>query len=206
MNHKAQLLDWDVLGQAIATLHEQKRWNELLTLACATYTGCRPGDWRLFTWSVFMDAKGVVKAEISIFEAKPKAIAEKAGRKPRKRQLFLTNQFRTILADAWVGLHKPDVSRYIFKGTRGPVSDGISTNTANANLKRLAAEFGLPDTITTYSFRKTGARRVNDSQTDVMKGAHLAKNFLGHNSVETTMRYIGLTDGETQKSFELLNF
>lgn len=206
MNHKAQLLDWEVLGQAIATLHEQKRWNELLTLACATYTGCRPGDWRLFTWSVFLEKDGTVKKEVSIFEAKPKAIAEQAGRKPKKRQLFLTYQFRNYLWEAWTGLHRPDINRFIFNGTRGPGGDGITTNTANSRLKKLAAEFHLPDNITTYSFRKTGARRVNDSQTDVMKGAHLAKNFLGHNSVETTMRYIGLTDGETQKSFELLNF
>ena len=206
MNHKAQLLDWDVLGKAISALHAQKRWNDLLTLSCATYTGCRPGDWRLFTWSVFMDKNGVVKEEVSIFEAKPTNIAKKAGRKPKKRQLFLTSQFRAILSDAWEGLHKPDTSRFIFKGTRGPSGSGISTNTANANLKRLAAEFGLSDQVTTYSFRKTGARRVNDSQTDVMKGAHLAKNFLGHKSVATTMNYIGLTDAETRESFNRLNF
>ena len=206
MNHKAQLLDWDVLGQAIATLHEQKRWNELLTLACATYTGCRPGDWRLFTWSVFMDKNGVVKDEINILEAKKKAIAETAGRKAKKRQLFLNKKFRIILADAWVGLHKPDINRFIFTGTRGPVGNGISTNTANSRLKVLASEFDLPDTITTYSLRKTCARKIYDSHDDVMEGVGVTQRFLGHQSVASTMHYIGKTDDEARAAVEKLNF
>lgn len=206
MNHKAQLLDWDVLGQAISALHAQKRWNDLLTLSCATYTGCRPGDWRLFTWSVFMDKSGVVKEEVSIFEAKPTNIAKKAGRKPKKRQLFLNKKFRIILTDAWVGLHKPSIERFIFSGTRGPIGSGISTNTANARLKVLASEFDLPSTITTYSLRKTCARKIYDSHDDVMEGVGVTQRFLGHQSVASTMHYIGKTDDEARAAVEKLNF
>jgi integrase len=175
MNHKAELLDWESLGAVVEALREQKRWRELLLISCATYTGCRPGDWTKFTWDVFLNKDGSPKHEASIFERKPNNIAKAKGGRPKARKVFLLPQF-------------------------------LSTNTANEQLKKIAREFGLPDTITNYSFRKTCARRIYDSQSEPLTALRLTQRYLNHQSSSSTMHYIGFTDNETMAAFEKIQF
>jgi len=208
MNHKAELLDWESLGAVVEALREQKRWRELLLISCATYTGCRPGDWTRFTWDVFLNRDGSPKHEASIFERKPNNIAKANGGRPKARKVFLLPQFRSILTDCWAGLNEPHLHTYIFRSNYGPTRkiEGISTNTANEQLKKIAREFGLPETITNYSFRKTCARRIYDSQSDPLTALRLTQRYLNHQSSSSTMHYIGFTDNETMAAFEKIQF
>lgn len=209
MNHKAELINFESLGSIMTELRSQKRWKELLLVAVATYTGCRPGDWTKFKWSVFFNQDGTVKYEATITENKPARLAASRGKKAPTRKIFILPQFREILVDCWNGIGQPYLTADMFRSDFGPRSTkgGISTNAANSRLKALATEFNLNETITNYSFRKTGARKIYDSQADnPLMAQRLAQKFLNHKSPETTMHYIGLSDGETLEAFKHLNF
>lgn len=206
MNHKAELIDWDSLTGMIDVLQAQERWDDLLLVSLATFTGCRPSDWTMFTWSVFMDKNGDVKEQISIIEKKPLHIMQAKGKKSVPRQIFIVPRFKQALTLCWEGLGKPDIKRFMFRGGRGPKRDGISTNSANTRIKGLTAEFGLPYDTTNYWFRKTGGRKVYDAQTDQVLALRMAQRFYNHHSSATTMKYIGLLDEETKQAFSNLNF
>ena len=213
MNHKAKILDWDLIGNALRVLQEKERWDDLLLIASACFTGCRPGDWTKFTWDVFL-VNGKAKMETTIVEkkrenmAKSRALKKGTKFKVKERQLFLVPQFRAILEACWNGKKQPYLTTYMFRGSTGPknASGGISTFTANTRLKRLAVEFGLNPDITNYYFRKTAARKIYDSQADHTTGLRLAQTFMNHTSPTSTAHYIGLTVDEARSAFEILTF
>jgi integrase len=214
MNHKAKILEWKTIGRVLAGLQEKERWDDLLLIAAACFTGCRPGDWTKFTWNIFLDANGKAKKETMIVEKKQlnmaKSRAEKNGTKfkIKERQLFLVPQFRSILELCWNGKKQPYLTTYMFRGKSGPnnTSGGISTQGANDRHKRLSREFGLDPDITNYFYRRTAARRIYDSQEDHTTGLRLAQTFMNHTSPTSTAHYIGLTEDEARKSFEMLTF
>lgn len=208
MNHKAELLDWDSIGNAIANLREQKRWHELALISCAAFTGCRPSDWTKFKWELFIREDGTVRREAWLFEVKAVKMALARGKKPRARKLFLIEQFQEIILECWKGMNKPYLNVYIFRTHKGPRSEngGISTQTANAQLKKLAVEFGMNPDLTTYSFRRTGARRIHDAMmgSDPLTAVRATQRFMNHASMTSTMHYIGLTDEEVSVAFSKL--
>lgn len=214
MNHKARLIDWPKLGAVINQLQEQGRWRDLLCVACATFTGCRPADWTQFTWGVFLKEDGSVRDEISIIERKPENIAKakrkKSGKpvaKVKPRQIFILPRFKEILLLCYEHANHPYLNVSMFRGrSRGVKLDGVTPNTANTWLARIGAEFGLSGDITSYSFRKSGARRIYDSQDNPVLGIRLAQGFLNHKSSNSTMHYIGLADDEMRSAFSQLNF
>lgn len=206
MNTKASLINWERLGEVIAELEHQERWQDLLLVSVATFTGCRPGDWTKFKWSVFIDGAGKVKGSTSIIERKPAHIMAARGGKSKPRQVFLPPQFQAVLEACYRGLREPYLTTYMFRGTRGPKGSGISPNAGNDRFKKLAKEFGLPH-ITSYSFRVTFARKVYDSyKHDPGHGALMAQRLLNHASITSTMSYIRLRDDETIQAFGKLQF
>lgn len=207
MNHKATFLDWEKVSKGIRRLMAEKRDQDLLLIACAAFTGCRPGDFTKFQWDTFMGPDGKAKNDISIVETKVKNIAAANGKKASKRKIFLLPQFRQVLEECYARRERYD-GGYIFwtKVTYKHTPKGITTQTANKWLKRLAVELELPNDITTYSFRRTCARRIFESykKKDLTLAIRLTQQFLNHQDARSTMAYIGLMDEELQAAFSKL--
>lgn len=208
MNHKAQILDWEKVSATIKRLQEKQDDQDLLLVCCAAFTGCRPGDFTKFRWEDFIGSDGKAKENISIVERKPKHIAAAKGKKAPRRKIFLLEEFRTILEECYARRARFD-GGYIFwtKMTNRKVVNGITTQTANKWLKRIAGENDLPGDITTYSFRRTCARRIFESyrNKDFAVALRVTQQFLNHEDARTTMAYIGLMDDELQSAFSQLS-
>jgi len=205
VNHKAELIDWSKVGHVIAELQRQKRWRELLAISCASFTVCRPSDWCKFRWVQFMDEKGIVKDHFGLVEKKIKGIMESKGKVAKPRQIYLSEEFQEIVRECWIGHGKPDINGFMFKGSRGPSGNGISTNAANAWWKKLTLEFDLP-AITNYSFRKASGIQVAQSSNSPMEGIQQAQALYGHKSMMTTIIYLQLGEKAAANAFSKLTF
>lgn len=210
MNKKAELLDWSKVIDGLRYFEENERWEELLLVACAAFTGCRPSDFVNFTWDLFFEENGDLKQHVLIYERKPAHIMAAKGKVSKPRKVFLNKRFKEILTKCH-SVHRIKYGNYLFGSRETKSKDeaaGICERTANRRLQRLALEIGLPKDVTSYSFRRTCARKIFDAQQsagrDFFSSVQVVQQFLNHTDPRTTLHYLGLYDDQLKAVYDSL--
>ena len=82
-----------------------------------------------------------------------------------------------------------DPNRPLFTSRKGNGSIAVSRGTAHKILESVFQAAGLNGKVATHSLRKSFAQRFYDVTGDI----YAVKELLGHQSVETTQRYLGVS-------------
>lgn len=91
-----------------------------------------------------------------------------------------------------------DPRRPLFMSRQG--GEALSRSHAHRILERAFQQAGLNGKLATHSLRKTFAQRCYDVCGDI----HQVSELLGHRSVETTKRYIGISYTKLQQTVEAI--
>jgi site-specific recombinase XerD len=92
----------------------------------------------------------------------------------------------------------PETRRPLFMSRQG--GEALSRSHAHRILERAFQKAGLNGKLATHSLRKTFAQRCYDACGDI----HQVSELLGHRSVETTKRYIGISYTKLQQTVEAI--
>ena len=88
-----------------------------------------------------------------------------------------------------------DPNRPLFTSRKGNGSIAVSRGTAHKILESAFQSAGLNGKVATHSLRKSFAQRFYDVTGDI----YAVKELLGHQSVETTQRYLGVSYSKLKK-------
>lgn len=105
---------------------------------------------------------------------------------------FLAGRLSSPKSDALADLGE----RGAAEGGRGPLF-GVSVRTIQRNVEQLGAQIGVPD-LTCHWLRYTFAKRLERNGTPI----ETIRDLLGHNSIETTRRYLRSSAEELQSAVE----
>lgn len=100
----------------------------------------------------------------------------------------------------------PALNSIVVCGERNP-DKAMSREYINRQLKMFRVEYRLPiDRFSSHTFRKTFGRYVYESNNKSAESLLLLNTILKHSNLETTKRYIGLTQDNIDQVFESINF
>lgn len=156
----------------------------LLTHWC----GMRVGEVASLRVDDVVDANGTVRAEIALKAAQTKG--------NKDRLIFVPQRMRKELARYLKSAAKPSSSDFLFATQKGK---RFSANTATQHLQRLYSRAGI-DGATSHTGRRTFITELAAKGVGVRVLAALA----GHQSIQTTQRYIDVNDDMMRNAVELI--
>lgn len=191
----SEALTWDEFIRVQEELRASGKWRELLAWAIGGYTAFRVSDFMSLTWE---DIEG---DRISVIESKTKHLSKSA------RTVAFGPEIKAIFAQCKENLNKyghPD--RPLFPRRRGPAAKSPSVGRENMSrfISKIARDHGIKTQCSPHSLRKCFALRVW-----TMLGANepalmVVAKMIGHNSVETTKIYLGITRRVTDEIYRSL--
>jgi integrase len=181
----ADPLSWEEFKRFLDELANDGEYKYLLIISFATFFGLRIGDVLKLKWKDLLGKK-----EVEIVE-------EKTG---KTREIPIVEDVAKIILDSYLELNPNEQT--IFTGYKGKV---ISRQQINRRLKQFKEKYNLNiRRFSTHSLRKCFGRRYFIKKGKTMEALITLSLIFNHTSVRTTMRYIGVTDDDIKKAYELI--
>ena len=162
-------------------------------------TGCRISEILSLRRSDLIDETGELRQVIRFLKLKSRS------KKPEFRELVIPEALqgyvtRLLNQEMNRGYTSPD--DWVFRGCHGR---HLTRFTVYDAMKRTFAMFGLRRNYATHSMRKTFAHAIfnyflNENPADPMRALELTRQALGHSRLETTVRYLGIRQGQIHQA------
>lgn len=170
---------------------------EIFKLENACFRTKRPSRDRLFiglALQLGLRLQEILRLKVSDFETDWLRVVRKGDKEQR---LPLTGSLQASF-HFWKKEHQPIPEAFIFSNTQG---EPISSRAAQKSLDRLAKSAGLQKKLSPHALRHSFATRL------ASRGASLAsiKEFLGHERLTTTERYLHVTPEHLKESLQFLD-
>ena len=191
---KTRPIKWDRMTWAITHLADKKQYEDSLLLLLGAMTGFRIGDLLKFR----------------VIDLTFNNIYELTEQKTGKSRTIPLKKIVEIVKSLGIwdhyGTRKP--GSYVFTAKSGPsAGQKLTVNGANVRIKRILKECMIETPKeSTHILRKTYARRLFDLLLKKLDDKYMAlcivQKDLNHDSIFTTMTYIGLVDEALEKSYK----
>ena len=106
----------------------------------------------------------------------------------------------TLIAWHWEKYGKLDVKRPLFPSRNKSGTVPMNRQTAHEMLKQAFTAAGLNGKLATHSLRKSFAQRVYEQSGNI----YLVQELLGHRSVSTTQKYLGVNYASAREFVEAI--
>jgi len=93
-----------------------------------------------------------------------------------------------------------DTERPLFTSRKGGGMAAMTRGQAHKVLEAAFTQAGLNGKLATHSLRKSFAQRIYDGTGDI----YLVQELLGHQSIETTKKYLGISYQKLQRAVEMI--
>jgi len=182
----ADWLTYDEYKKLLNGLHQDKNYFYEAFATLAFCTACRVSDCLALRWSMILNTDKAVLKE------------KKRG---KIRKITFSKSVRKKISELYKLMGRPNVNELVFVNQR--TGNPITVQTINHSLKTLKYRYRLSiNHFSTHTFRKTFGRYVYEINGHSAESLILLNNILNHTSIETTKRYIGITDEEIGGVFD----
>jgi len=166
-----------------------KKWQELLCWVIGGYTAFRVSDFCQLTWGEIMGDEKINDA-LEVEERKKRWMSQSA------RKVVFGEEAKALIEECRKHLnpqYRPDF--YLFRHTRGPKGaiPAMTRSSINKMLTRVAKQYDLHQQVSPHSLRKCCALRVWQMLGGTDQALMYVSMMLCHKDVETTRRYLGIT-------------
>lgn len=153
-------------------------------------TALRIGDVLKLTW------KDVLTKKLHVVE-------QKTG---KNRSIMLNDNVRSKMLELYTLMGSPDKRSIVVCGERNP-DKAMSREYINRQLKFFKIDYRLDiDAFSSHTFRKTFGRFVYESHNKSAESLLILNSIFKHSNLETTKRYIGLTQDNINQVFNSIIF
>lgn len=153
-------------------------------------TALRIGDVLKLTW------EDVLSKKVNVIEQKTK----------KHRTILINDSVRSKMEEIYHLLGCPEKTSVIVRGERNP-NKAMSREYINRQLKFFKIDYRLDiDSFSSHTFRKTFGRFVYESNNRSSESLLLLNSIFKHANLETTKRYIGLTQDNINEVFNSIKF
>jgi len=181
-------------GEAIRAIKgalKEKSPRNFLLWVLGTNTGLRISDLLKLKVKDVQDRKGNIKDSLDITEQKTK----------RQKNIEINPEAKFALEYFFKKTGIYDLDEYLFKDTRKGkehINKPISRVRAWQMINDWAREAGIKTKIGTHTLRKTYGHQAHQAGIDII----YISEALGHRNIETTRRYLGITQDDVKKAFK----
>lgn len=177
----AEPLQWDEAVVLYESLIKDNYPRLAAMVILGVHTGLRIGDIRMLTW------KQLLENNISIVEQKTS----------KSKCVVLTNKVIQLLHTCYIQAGSPNEEQHFLLSQKGMI---YTVQRLNVIMKEWKYTYHLNvDSISTHTLRKTMATRLLSLYTDKVLGIKAVQGALNHNTVDNTLRYLGIS----QDTYEL---
>lgn len=182
-------IDWDKFKKVLSlmshailvTLKGTQKVSEasyLTAIAIGGYTGLRGGEILSLKWSDIYNAKTISKQ-----------VSKSRGKK-NIRSIEISNGLSNYIDATYKIVNPISLEFPILMNEK---YEPISIQAFNKGLKKYLKKYGVNETVSSHTLRKTFGKRVFEKNGANDKSLLLVSQLLGHRSTEDTRRYIGIT-------------
>lgn len=192
---KGQLTTADYLpiedfNRLINGLHGDKEYMWELYCCLSFCTALRASDVRMLRWNEVLGKEKFVKIE------------QKTG---KARRIRLNDSVEVKLLEIYNLMNCPEKCSLIFNNSA--TQKPYSLEYINRTLKVFRVKYRLPKiNFSTHTFRKTFGRYVYDSGGRSAESLVLLNMIFKHSNLDTTKRYLGITQDEIDKVYQSIIF
>nr|DAK03490.1 MAG TPA: site specific tyrosine recombinase [Bacteriophage sp.] len=180
-NTSAEPLKWDEAIILYKSLLKDNYPRLAAMVILGIHTGLRIGDIRMLTWEQLLGDN------ISIVEQKTSKF----------KYIALTNKVIQLLHTCYIQSGSPNKKQHFLLSQKGMV---YTIQRLNVIMKEWKYTYNLNvNNISTHTLRKTMATKLLSLYTDKVLGIKAVQGALNHDSVDNTLRYLGIS----QDTYEL---
>jgi site-specific recombinase XerD len=184
MNEVEPIRDLNSVRRIKGNLKEHKNPRDLLLFVLGINTGLRISDILPLKLSDVQDKKGDPKDYIYLTEKKTH----------RQRKIILNSEVKKALQIFFNKSDIYDLDSYLFTSEKNNKNKPLSKVRAWQLMNEWCREVGILERIGTHTLRKTLGYQMRKSGIAI----EVIQKMLGHSSVKTTTRYIGIDQEELE--------
>ncbi len=184
MNEVEPIRDLNSVRRIKGNLKEHKNPRDLLLFVLGINTGLRISDILPLKLSDVQDKKGDPKDYIYLTEKKTH----------RQRKIILNSEVKKALQIFFTKSDIYDLDSYLFTSEKNNKNKPLSKVRAWQLMNEWCREVGILERIGTHTLRKTLGYQMRKSGIAI----EVIQKMLGHSSVKTTTRYIGIDQEELE--------
>jgi len=186
---KSDYISLEELARVSRKLRKDKNFKWELYFLFSLSSALRVGDVLSTKWCDVVDKTGNVK---------PKFI-KKEQKTGKTRVISFSNKTSCRIAELYVELGRPNANAYMFAGRSG---EPMSRQYINQELKRIKTRYSvIVGNFSTHSFRKSFGRAYWEREDRSSAALVMLMGVFNHTSVDTTRRYLGITDEEIESVY-----
>ena len=184
MNTVEPIRDLNKINRIKGNLHKHKNPRDLLLFVLGINTGLRISDILPLKLGDVKDSKGDPKNYIYLTEKKTK----------RQRKIVLNSEVKKALQIYFNKSKEYDLDAFLFTSERDNKNRPLTKTMAWNLVNKWCREVGIIERVGTHTLRKTLGYQMRKRGIAI----EVIQGILGHSSVKTTTRYIGISQEELE--------
>ena len=186
---EAEPLQYDDYKKLVDGLRKDKKYKWELYCRLSFGTAFRVSDIRKLKWKDVLDKSHTTRTE---------------QKTDKTRRVKFNQKSVSTIKELYELLGKPDIESYVLENAR--TKQPYTTKHINERLKVFRVDYQLPITnFSTHSLRKTFGKHFYESKGKSPHALMLLCRAFKHDSPQTTLAYIGITNDEIDSVYEALD-